>query len=181
MLQKLAIDILTSLALEEDATQRIGGTGGVMKELFNIFFKEEVPESQIHVRIAAGEALTMLALESRSNCYHILKLHVLERLIGALEVPLLRESAARILRNLCAFSGEDYFNQLKGVKVAAPTVSAFYNNYDILHFLFPAKYKLSCSIINTIMMINVVTIFNPSPSYCRCFKQSCQKRTNYKK
>lgn len=181
MLQKLGIDILTSLALEEDATQRIGGTGGVMKELFNIFFKEEVPESQIHVRIAAGEALTMLALESRSNCYHILKLHVLERLIGALEVPLLRESAARILRNLCAFSGEDNFNQLKGVKVAAPTVSAFYNNYDILHFLFPAKYKLSCSIINTIMMINVVTIFKPSPSYCRCFKQSCQKRTNYKK
>ncbi|XP_075653084.1 uncharacterized protein LOC142623532 [Castanea sativa] len=122
MLQKLGIDILTSLALEEDGTQRIGGTGGVMKELFNIFFKEEVPESQIHVRIAAGEALTMLALESRSNCYHILKLHVLERLIGALEVPLLRESAARILRNLCTFSGGDYFNQLKGVKVAAPTV-----------------------------------------------------------
>nr|XP_023906800.1 uncharacterized protein LOC112018500 [Quercus suber]POF18181.1 hypothetical protein CFP56_76114 [Quercus suber] len=122
MLQKLGIDILTSLALEEDGTERIGGTGGVMKELFNIFFKEEVPESQIPVRIAAGEALTMLALESRSNCYHILKLHVLERLIGALEVPLLRESAARILRNLCTFSGEDYFNQLNGVKVAAPTV-----------------------------------------------------------
>ena len=181
MLQKLGIDILTSLSLEEDATERIGGTGGVMKELFNIFFKEKVPESQIPVRIAAGEALTMLALESRSNCYHILKLHVLERLIGALEVPLLRESAARILRNLCTFSGEDYFNQLKGVKVAAPTVSAFYNNYDILHFLFPAKYKLSCSIINTIMMINVMAIFNPFPSYCRCFKQSCQKRTNYKK
>lgn len=122
MLQKLGIDILTNLALDEDATERIGGTGGVLKGLFKIFFKEEMAENQKHVRIAAGEALTMLALESKSNCYHILKLDVLERLIGALEVPLIRESAARILRNLCTVSGADCFNQIKGVTAAVPTV-----------------------------------------------------------
>lgn len=122
MLQRLGIDILTSLALEEDATERIGGTGGVLKELFNIFFKEEMPENENHVRIAAGEALAMLALESNSNCHRILKLDVLERLVGALEVPLLRVNAARILRNLCTYSGEDRFNHLKGVTAATPTV-----------------------------------------------------------
>ncbi|XP_041000994.1 uncharacterized protein LOC121246779 [Juglans microcarpa x Juglans regia] len=122
MLQKLGIDILTSLALEEDASERIGGTGGVLKELFNIFFKEGVQESQNDVRIAAGEALAMLALDSRSNCYRILKLHVQERLVGALEIPLLRVNAARILRNLCTYSGDEVFNHLKGVTAAASTV-----------------------------------------------------------
>ncbi|KAB1214164.1 hypothetical protein CJ030_MR5G027221 [Morella rubra] len=122
VLQKLGIEILTNLALEEDATERIGGTGGVLKELFNIFFKKGMPESQNHVRIAAGEALAMLALESTNNCYRILKLHVLERLVGALEVPLLRINAARILRNLCTYSSADCFNHLKGVTAAGPTV-----------------------------------------------------------
>ncbi|KAF3457226.1 hypothetical protein FNV43_RR01883 [Rhamnella rubrinervis] len=122
ILQKLGIEILTSLALEEDATERIGGTGGVLKELFNIFFNQGLPENHNQVRIAAGGALAMLALESKNNCHRILKLDILERLIGALEVPLLRVNAARILRNLCTYSGGDRFNQLKGVTVAAPTV-----------------------------------------------------------
>ncbi|KAG6726624.1 hypothetical protein I3843_02G077700 [Carya illinoinensis] len=121
MLQKLGIDILTSLSLEEDASERIGGTGGVIKELFNIFFKEGMQEGQNDVRIAAGEALAMLALD-RSNCYRILKLHVQERLVGALEIPLLRVNAARILRNLCTCSGDEFFYHLKGVTAAAPTV-----------------------------------------------------------
>ncbi|KAL5782456.1 hypothetical protein ACOSP7_007485 [Xanthoceras sorbifolium] len=121
-LQKLGIEILTSLALEEDATQRIGGTGGILKELFNIFFNEATPWNQNHVRIAAGEALAMLALDSKSNCHRILKLKVLDRLVGALKVPLLRVNAARILRNLCSYSGADCFHQLRGVIAAAPTV-----------------------------------------------------------
>ncbi|KAJ9154390.1 hypothetical protein P3X46_027732 [Hevea brasiliensis] len=123
VLQKLSIEILTNLALEVDATERIGGTGGVLRELFNIFFRHGAPESPNHVRIAAGEALAMLALESRSNCHRILKLMVLERLVEALEDPLLRVNAARILRNLCAYSGADCFSRLKGVTASAPTVS----------------------------------------------------------
>ncbi|KAK2394045.1 ARM repeat superfamily protein [Trifolium repens] len=122
LLQKLSIEILTSLALEEEATERIGGTGGVLKELFNIFFRENIPENQKDVTTVSGEALAMLALESKSNCHRILKLRVLERLVEALKVPLIRVSAARILRNLCNYSGSECFDQLKGVTAAAPTV-----------------------------------------------------------
>ena len=122
-LQKLGIEILTSLALEENATERIGETGGVLKELFNIFFKRGTGEDQNHVRIAAGEALAMLAMDSKNNCHRILKLKALEKLVGALEVPFLRVNAARIIRNLCAFSGSECFYQLRGVRAAAPTVS----------------------------------------------------------
>ncbi|XP_022722807.1 uncharacterized protein LOC111279978 [Durio zibethinus] len=122
MLQKLSIEILTNLALEEEATERIGGTGGVLKELLNIFLNQGIPEQQNYVRRAAGEALAMLASESRTNCHRILKLQALERLVKALEVPLLRVNAARILRNLCTYSGEECFYQLKGAIAAAPTV-----------------------------------------------------------
>ncbi|PSS33910.1 ATP-dependent RNA helicase [Actinidia chinensis var. chinensis] len=122
-LQKLGIGILTSLALEEDATEKIGGTGGVLKELFNIFFKQGTPaENKNPVRIAAGEALAMLALESKSNCHRILKLEAIVTLVEALEVPLLRINAARILTNLCTYSGADCFMQLRGLNAAAPTV-----------------------------------------------------------
>ncbi|KAI8566186.1 hypothetical protein RHMOL_Rhmol02G0020500 [Rhododendron molle] len=76
-LQKLGIEILTCLAMEADAREEIGGTGGVLKDLLNIFFKEGIPENQDDVRTAAGEALAMLAFESKSNCCRILNLKVL--------------------------------------------------------------------------------------------------------
>ncbi|OIV91962.1 hypothetical protein TanjilG_23223 [Lupinus angustifolius] len=122
LLQKLSIEILTSLALEDGATERIGGTGGVLRELFNIFFKQNIPLDQEDVTTGAGEAVAMLALESQMNCHRILKLKVMERLVAALNDPLLRVNAARILRNLCIYSGFEFFNQLEEVKVAAPTV-----------------------------------------------------------
>ncbi|KAK3417675.1 hypothetical protein EUGRSUZ_H03622 [Eucalyptus grandis] len=121
-LQKRGIGILTSLAQDDDATDRIGGTGGVLKELLKIFFQEGVPKDQKDVRIVAGEALAKLAFGSKSNCHRILKLNVVERLIEALEIPLLHVNAGRILRNLCTYSGPESFNQLKGVTAAAPTV-----------------------------------------------------------
>ncbi|XP_019092155.1 PREDICTED: uncharacterized protein LOC104744785 [Camelina sativa] len=123
-LQKLGIEILSFLALEADARERIGVTGGVLKELFNIFLKRktQVDENESRVRIAAGEAIAMLALESRSNCVHILKLGVLGRLVEALEVPLVRVNAARVLRNLCIYSGHECFPDLIFIKTAAPRV-----------------------------------------------------------
>ncbi|XP_059311907.1 uncharacterized protein LOC132063403 [Lycium ferocissimum] len=122
-LQHLGIDILRSLGLEEDATERIGGTGGVLKELCNIFLKEEaMPNHHGHVRSAAGEALAMLALESKNNCHRILKLKVTGKLVEALEVPLLRINAARILRNLCVYSGAGYFEELRELAAAGPTI-----------------------------------------------------------
>ncbi|KAL1290469.1 hypothetical protein HN51_064894 [Arachis hypogaea] len=122
LLQKPSIEILTSLALEEDVKERIGGTGGILKGLFNIFFKQNIPENQIDVTTAAGEALAMLALESKMNCHRILKLKVLEKLVDSLKSPMLRVHAARILRNLCSYSGSECFNQLKVVTAAAPTI-----------------------------------------------------------
>lgn len=124
-LQKLAIEILSFLALETEARERIGVTGGVLKELFNIFLQSktrgDVNESR--VRIAAGEAIAMLALESRSNCVHILKLGVLAKVVDALEAPLVRVNAARVLRNLCMYSGHECFPDMMYIKAAAPTVS----------------------------------------------------------
>ncbi|OVA04432.1 hypothetical protein BVC80_1395g156 [Macleaya cordata] len=119
VLQKLGIEILTSLALEEDATERIGSTGGVLNELFQIFFKNE---SQNSVRVAAGEALAMLAFESVRNCGRILKLGMVEKLVAALEDRALCINSARIIRNLCAYSSSDCFIQLRGVTSAAPYV-----------------------------------------------------------
>ncbi|CAA2957938.1 uncharacterized protein LOC111371455 [Olea europaea subsp. europaea] len=121
-LQILAIEVLTSLAIEKDATERIGSTGGVLKELFNIFFNEEMPENSSHVRVSAGEALSMLVLESKNDCQRIMKLRMNQKLVKALESPLLRINAARIIRNLCAYRGEDCFEQLKGLTDAGPAV-----------------------------------------------------------
>nr|DAD33551.1 TPA_asm: hypothetical protein HUJ06_012402 [Nelumbo nucifera] len=125
-LQKLGIEILTSLAFEEDATERIGSTGGIIKELLHIFFKQQIPtgKRQKDVRVAAGEAVAMLALESKRNCHRILKLGVLHKLVLALGEPVLCIHSARILRNLCAYSEPGCFLHLKGVAAAAPTVSS---------------------------------------------------------
>lgn len=122
-LQCLGIDILKSLALEEEATERIGGTGGVLKELFAIFFKEGLQDDQSHVRTAAGEALAMLVLESKNNCHRVLRLKMTDKLVAALQDPLLRINAARILRNLCVYSGSDSYEHLGSLTAAGPTVS----------------------------------------------------------
>jgi len=124
-LQKLGIEILSFLALETDGRERIAVTGGVLKELFSIFLKSKIhgDENEKRVRMAAGEAIGMLALESRSNCIQILKLGVFGRLVEALEVPLIRVNAARVLRNLCIYSGHECFLDLRFIKTAAPTVS----------------------------------------------------------
>ncbi|KAK2969355.1 hypothetical protein RJ640_028844, partial [Escallonia rubra] len=83
MLQLLGIEILTSLAVEEDGRELIGCTGNVIKELFNIYWKQEVPAGPEHlnrVKVAAGEALSTLTLASTSNCHRILKLKVLKEI-----------------------------------------------------------------------------------------------------
>ncbi|CAH9080537.1 unnamed protein product, partial [Cuscuta europaea] len=65
----------------------------------------------------------MLALESEKNCRRMLKLEVTERLIEALDDRLLRANAARILRNLCAYStGSSSFVQLQRLTASGPTI-----------------------------------------------------------
>ncbi|KAK2982257.1 hypothetical protein RJ640_016387 [Escallonia rubra] len=94
MLQLLGIEILTSLAVAEDGRELIGCTGNVIKELFNIYLKQEVPAGPEHlnrVKVAAGKALSSLTLASTSNRHRILKLKVIRNLVRGLEDQVLKE------------------------------------------------------------------------------------------
>lgn len=123
VLQKMGIEILTSLAMDETAREKIGSTGGILKLLLSIFFKPGFTENEKFVSEEAGDALAILALESKSNCERILKDNkVLERLITALNDPVLQMNASRVLRNLCAYSGIECAGSLRGVTAAIPTV-----------------------------------------------------------
>eukprot|EP01018_Ginkgo_biloba_P010947 Gb_17549 [translate_table: standard] len=130
-LQKLAVDILTGLALEEDARQSIGTTGSVLRSLFLIFLKErnDGKENERKLVSQAGKALALLALENKYNCQRIIHLktdrsnkrNMIRNLIAVLNDPVQGVHAARILRNLCAYSKADYA-ELREVTAAASHV-----------------------------------------------------------
>lgn len=123
VLQKLGIEILTSLAMDEKAREKIGNTGGMIQLLLSILFMSRLTEDQNSVSLEAGEALTLLAFESRRNCNQIvMRQHALERLISLLNDPVLQVNSARILMNLCAYSGPECSTCLQEVIAAAPTV-----------------------------------------------------------
>ncbi|MQM21124.1 hypothetical protein Taro_054158 [Colocasia esculenta] len=123
MLQKLGIEILTNLAMDDAARERIGSTGGVMDHLLSIFLRPGgQTEVQNKVNVEAGEALAMLALDSEANCERMLRLGTIDRLVGALRDPVLCVHSARILRNLCAYAGVDCYPRLRRVSAATPTV-----------------------------------------------------------
>lgn len=95
ILQKLSIEILTSLGKDQVARDRIGCTGGIIPQLL---------KPQPAVRFEAEEALFMLTLESKSNCSRIVKLGHVENLVKALNGPTFSyENSAKILRNLCVY------------------------------------------------------------------------------
>ncbi|KAG8095685.1 hypothetical protein GUJ93_ZPchr0013g33819 [Zizania palustris] len=125
-LHQLAIEILTSLAMDEEAREMIGGTGGVVCELVAMFFPEteEVGDRPANaVRVEAGEALAMLALDSRRNCGAIIMVcGGVERLVEALSDPVVVIGAARILRNLCTYAGDEWQLPLRGVAAGATKV-----------------------------------------------------------
>ncbi|KAK9144798.1 hypothetical protein Sjap_004701 [Stephania japonica] len=79
----LGIQILTSLSLEDDAKESIGSIGGILIEMFEIFFNQRRPETHDTERVVAGEALAMLAFESKQNCHRTLKLNVVEKLVSS--------------------------------------------------------------------------------------------------
>ncbi|KAL1200030.1 hypothetical protein V5N11_030258 [Cardamine amara subsp. amara] len=123
-LQKLGAEILIFLAFDEGATEKIGGTGGVLKGLLFIFLNNEIPENESGVRVSAGESIAMLAQGSKSNCQRILRSDVLQKLVEALNNPLIQLNAARILRNLCAYTASGQFNKQmqEVIKSAGATV-----------------------------------------------------------
>jgi hypothetical protein len=120
-LQKLATDVLTALAMDEHGKKAVVATGGVVKEVLSIFVSVEEKE----LGGEAGEALAMLALESEAGCAAILKrADVLDQLVSALQDngDARRRNAARLLRNLCAYSGEKHEERLRAVTKALPAV-----------------------------------------------------------
>ncbi|XP_062193541.1 uncharacterized protein LOC133896924 [Phragmites australis] len=127
-LHQLAIGLMTNLAMDEEARQEIGGTGGVVKLLVAMFLqgKEVGAIRQADaVRVEAGEALAMLALESRRNCGLIITAcgGGVKRLVEALNDPAIVIGAARILRNLCTYAGEEWQQlPLRGVTAGATKV-----------------------------------------------------------
>ncbi|XP_064981884.1 uncharacterized protein LOC135623178 [Musa acuminata AAA Group] len=122
VLQKLGIEILKSLAMDESAREKIGSTGGVIKLLLSIFFEPGFTEAENSLRDEAGEALAMLTLESKKNCDRIVKETEVDRLMKALTDAVLQINASRILRNLCAYGGAECSHRLSGITAAMPTV-----------------------------------------------------------
>ncbi|RLN18458.1 hypothetical protein C2845_PM02G37660 [Panicum miliaceum] len=124
-LRLLAIEILTSLAMDDESREMIGGTGGVVSVLLAMFLPgkaDAAPDRQKDaVRVEAGEALAMLALDSRANCGAIIIACGcgVGWLIEALSDPVITISAARILRNLCTYAGEEWQLALRGVTAGA--------------------------------------------------------------
>ncbi|CAD6204359.1 unnamed protein product [Miscanthus lutarioriparius] len=127
-LHRLAIEILTNLAMDEEAREMIGATGGVVSTLVAMFLPEKqeaAPDRHKDaVRVEAGEALAMLALGSRRNCGAIIMAfgRGVERLVEALSDPIVVISAARILRNLCTYAGDEWQLTLRGVTTGATKV-----------------------------------------------------------
>ncbi|XP_018442418.2 uncharacterized protein LOC108814361 [Raphanus sativus] len=151
-LQKLCAEILTSLALDEGATEKIGGTGGVLNGLLCIFLNDDIPGNQTSgVRDSVGETIAMLAQGSQSNCQRMLRLDVLQGLVEALNNPLIQSNAARILRNLCAYTDPNQVEEhLKEVKSAGATVSLYDLGVQEL-----VRYNASSS-LNVILSLQVL-------------------------
>ena len=127
-LHRLAIEILTNLAMDEETREMIGGTGGVVSTLVAMFLPEKqeaaADRHKDAVRVEAGEALAMLALDSRRNCGAIIMAFGggVERLVEALSDPVVAISAARILRNLCTYAGDEWQLILRRVTAGATKV-----------------------------------------------------------
>ncbi|CAN6481916.1 unnamed protein product [Victoria cruziana] len=121
-LQLLAVDILTSMALDEGAKEKIGCTGGMINLLFDIFLKGEILENDGNLRVSAGGALAMLALENPQNCERMLKLNVIRKLVQGLDDKSLSINSARILCNLCSYMGSDCRHRMSQVTEAADFV-----------------------------------------------------------
>ncbi|KAL5206018.1 hypothetical protein ABZP36_034227 [Zizania latifolia] len=125
-LQQLGAEVLTSLAMDEDAREKIGCTGGLVSLLLAMFLQPSITNEGDAARVEAGEALAMLALESRRNCDRILRAGgstaTIPRLVEALSDDAAGVGTARILTNLCAYAGSEWFSELRGVTAGAATV-----------------------------------------------------------
>jgi hypothetical protein len=133
-LRRLGAEVLTRLAMDADARERIGGTGGVVAILLDMFLRPGSSDEADAdaARAEAGEALAMLALESPRNCERILRADgggggggasTVDWLVDALGDAAIGVGAGRILTNLCAYGGGsgEWFPHLRRATRGAAT------------------------------------------------------------
>ncbi|XP_039129256.1 uncharacterized protein LOC120265422 [Dioscorea cayenensis subsp. rotundata] len=170
LLQMQGIEMLTSLAMDQDAREKIGSTGGIIRLLLSIFFKPRLTQKENKLCVEAGETLALLTLESMQNSKHILnEKGVVDQLVDLLTDPVLQINSSRILRNLCAYSGSENFFCLRGVTVAAPTV---------LHSIMVEDGKLLQESIGLTMQI---FRFMTPEEQDKELKRACISATNFAK
>ncbi|XP_040382152.1 uncharacterized protein LOC102711907 [Oryza brachyantha] len=129
-MQLTAIGILADLAIDGDAKEKIGCTGGMIAHLLEMFVGSSstpavahAAQAAAHIRLQAGEVLALLALESEANCERILReAAVVERLVLTLHHAGMQISSSRILLNLCRYSRSEHFLQLSSLTAAVPIV-----------------------------------------------------------
>lgn len=107
---KPAMDIIAIIAWDEVARQELGSVQVIIHKLVLVFVGQDGPTNHDQsVRVAAGEALTNLALESPANCLAILEerqpgYELVKDLKDMLGNDQYRCVAASLLQNLCACS-----------------------------------------------------------------------------
>ncbi|XP_044983822.1 uncharacterized protein LOC123450803 [Hordeum vulgare subsp. vulgare] len=127
-LHQMAIEILARFAMDDEAREIIGETGGVVSVLVSMFlpagFTTKECQQTNAVRVEAGEALAMLALENKKNCGQIIMAlgGGVGRLVDALKDPVVIVGAARIMRNLCSYAGDEWQIPLREVIPGAAKV-----------------------------------------------------------
>lgn len=127
----LAMDIIAKLALDENARQEVGSKQVIICKLVHSFLgRDEANEESL--RMAAGEALVNLTIESPANCSAILEelgcqlIKDLKDMLCEAEYRIYMCTAASLLQNLCAHS-RDKLTSLPGasehLRSTLPTVS----------------------------------------------------------
>lgn len=128
-LWKLVIDILRNLAMDGNTRQEIGHIQLIISRLMNTFLSRDASPSANSdhlIRKLAGQALTMLAIESTDNCLAMLKepgyVFIKELTIMIHDVRY-RYVAASLLRNLCVHARPGLSNSdLRELSHALPQV-----------------------------------------------------------
>jgi hypothetical protein len=130
-IMKLVIDILTKLALDEDARKEIGSCKVTISKLMHAFIGKDGASNTYYeqsLRMAAGETLANLTIESPANCLVILEepgYELIKDLKSMLCEDEYRYVAASLLQNICAHAKDELRHQDAGghLSSAFPMVS----------------------------------------------------------
>jgi hypothetical protein len=128
---KLVIDILTKLALDEDARKEIGSCKVTISKLMHAFIGKDGASNTYYeqsLRMASGETLANLTIESPANCLVILEepgYELIKDLKSMLCEDEYRYVAASLLQNICAHAKDELRHQDAGghLSSAFPMVS----------------------------------------------------------